>query len=135
VSETEQRTAAQIRQALAEAGSRPMRVIPADRSELGPGLHLREMTTRQADAWEEAWSEYRRDQGHDDNEMSGWRAVLLLHTLCDASGTLALGPKDAEMLLALPMPAIKRLYLAAARLNGIIESQSAEKNSADTPGG
>lgn len=119
----------EARQALAAMGQRPMQRVPvrAKAPELA-GLYLQEMSNHQTDDWEEAWSQWRREQGREPGDMTGFRAMLVAHTLVNAAGARVIGPNDLDVLRALPNKVLKSVYLQSARLNGVLDEEELEKN-------
>jgi len=103
-------------------------VVPVAVPEWGGTVHVRSLTAEERDRYDE--SIYGDDEKVD---RKRWRAKLVLAAACDAQGKPLFQAGDLERLAKKANAPVTRVYLAAARLNGIGAAEvEAKKN--DSPG-
>ncbi len=86
--------------------------------EWGGHVHVRGMTGEEREAFEAENTRLRKGRGEDDlSWYQGYRARLLVRSLCDESGALLFGPEDAVRLSGKSDAALERCYRACKPLS------------------
>jgi len=111
-------------------GTKKLMVVPVVCPEWGVTVHIREMSGKDRDAWEQSL------QGTKGKvNIENIRARLVSFTAVDENGDKVFTAKDAEALGELSSKALSRCATAAQKLNGLSESdlEDAKGNSPGVP--
>ena len=99
--------------------------------EWGGDVFIRTMRGDERDEFEGAEALFRKSAGKGPRAMRGFRARLLVFTVCDEAGRLLFAPEQAAALGQKSSAIVSRLFDVAAKLNGFTQSdvEELEKNS------
>lgn len=111
-------------------GQNQLKTVAVECPEWGVTVHIREMTGKDRDAWEQSLQGTRGKVN-----IENIRARLVAFTAVDAEGAKVFSPKDAEALGELSAKALSRCATAAQKLNGLTEDdlEEAKGNSSGVP--
>ena len=111
-------------------GQKTLNVVAVPCPEWGCTVHIREMTGKDRDAWEQSLQGTRGKVN-----IENIRARLVAFTAVDEEGVKVFTPKDAEALGELSAKALSRCATAAQKLNGLTEDdlEEAKGNSSGVP--
>lgn len=105
---------------------RAISVYPVIIEEWGGTVYVRVMNGAQRDEWDKWLMERRSEDGSKLEDPTGFRARLVISTLCDSDGSLLLEPGDLESLQNQTASIIAIVFDEAMRVNGLSEDEEEE---------
>lgn len=109
-----------------------LKTVPVETPEWGEdsGVNVRSLTGIERDRWDK--NSY---QGKKEVDLLGYKARFCVLTIVDENGVQIFSETDAEALAKKSAAVIERVFTAAAKLNGLLASDSTaiEKNSEAAP--